>query len=148
VGEGRWHEALVLLHQTNNFPEFTGKLCPAPCESACVLGTRQEPVIIRTIESSIIERGFKEKWVKPQKPTHFSGKKVAVIGSGPAGLAAAQQLCRLGHSVSVYEKSEQPGGLLRYGIPKTRANGPRRCPIPNEYGSGKGYFCADSHSKL
>jgi len=117
VQQGRWQEALQRLHKTNNFPEFTGKLCPAPCESACVLGVNSSPVIIRGIESSIIDRGFNEGWVHPQKPQHHSGKTVAIVGSGPAGLAAAQQLVRLGHTVTVLEKSDRIGGLLRYGIP-------------------------------
>ncbi|MEO7162211.1 MAG: glutamate synthase subunit beta, partial [Bdellovibrionia bacterium] len=117
VHQGDWKEALNELHRTNNFPEFTGKLCPAPCESACVLGIDSEPVAIRSIESSIIDRGFQAGWVVPQITSQDSGKSVAVIGSGPAGLAAAQQLRRLGHHVTVFEKSDQIGGLLRYGIP-------------------------------
>jgi glutamate synthase (NADPH/NADH) small chain len=117
IADGRWKEALETLHATNNFPEFTGKLCPAPCESACVLGINDSSVSIRMLESSIISRGFEEGWVKPILPRERSGKKVAVVGSGPAGLAAAQQLVRLGYLVTVYEKSDQVGGLLRYGIP-------------------------------
>jgi glutamate synthase (NADPH/NADH) small chain len=105
------------LHATNNFPEFTGRICPAPCEAACVLGINQPPVTIKQIEKSIIERGFEEGWIRPEAPRHRSGKKVAVVGSGPAGLAAAQQLCRAGHAVTVYEKADRIGGLLRYGIP-------------------------------
>lgn len=112
-----WKEALTLLHATNNFPEFTGRLCPAPCESACVLGIIKPPVAIELIEKTIVERGFKEGWIQPAPPEHRSGKKVAVIGSGPAGLAAAQQLNRAGHWVTVYERDALPGGLLRYGIP-------------------------------
>ena len=114
---GAWREALDSLHATNNFPEFTGRLCPAPCESACVLGLIDEPVTIRHIEQAIVDRGFREDWVVPQPPEAESGKRVAVIGSGPAGLAAAQQLRRAGHAVTVFEKSNRIGGLLRYGIP-------------------------------
>ena len=117
VCQDQWKEALEELHSTNNFPEFTGKLCPAPCESACILGINSEPVTIRSIESSIIERGFQAGWVRPQIPSTISGQPVAVVGSGPAGLAAAQQLRRWGYSVTVFEKSDQLGGLLRYGIP-------------------------------
>lgn len=117
VHRGKWDEALAALHATNNFPEFTGKLCPAPCESACVLGINNDPVTIRVIESSIIDRGFSEGRVRPVLATRRTGKKIAVIGSGPAGLAAAQQLTRLGHEVTVFEKADRVGGLLRYGIP-------------------------------
>jgi glutamate synthase (NADPH/NADH) small chain len=117
VYRGRWKDALKVLHSTNNFPEFTGRLCPAPCESACVLGIIDDPVSIRVIEWNIIDKGFDEGWVTPVKPTVRTGKKVAVVGSGPAGLAAAQQLCRSGHSVTVFEKADRIGGLLRYGIP-------------------------------
>ena len=117
VYHDRWHEALDNLHSTNNFPEFTGRLCPAPCESACVLGINEPPVAIKAIERTIIDRGFQEGWVKPMPPKELSGRSSAVIGSGPAGLAVAQQLARMGHSVSVYEKSDRIGGLLRYGIP-------------------------------
>lgn len=118
VHQNQWKKALIALHSTNNFPEFTGKLCPAPCESSCVLGLTSDPVAIRTIESAIIERGFKEDWVKPQIAVRKTGKKIAIVGSGPSGLAAAQQLARSGHSVTVFEKSPLPGGLLRYGIPE------------------------------
>jgi glutamate synthase (NADPH/NADH) small chain len=118
VQRGRWQEALAALHATNNFPEFTGRLCPAPCESACVLGLIEQPVAIRNIEQAIADRGFREGWVVPQAPVAESGRRVAVIGSGPAGLAAAQQLRRLGHGVVVFEKSDRIGGLLRYGIPE------------------------------
>ena len=112
-----WKDALKILHSTNNFPEFTGRLCPAPCESACVLGLINPPVSIELIEKYIIERGFKEGWIHPIKPKKRTGKKIAVVGSGPAGLAAAQQLNRAGHLVTVYERDSRIGGLLRYGIP-------------------------------
>jgi glutamate synthase (NADPH/NADH) small chain len=117
VYRGRWQDALKALHATNNFPEFTGRLCPAPCESACVLGINADPVSIRVIEWNIIDRGFDEGWVQPVLPASKSGKSVAIIGSGPAGLAAAQQLVRAGHDVTLYEKADRIGGLLRYGIP-------------------------------
>ncbi len=117
VYRNEWQKALKILHATNNFPEFTGRLCPAPCESACVLGIIQPPVAIEMIEKYIVERGFKEGWIKPEPPAHRTGKKVAVIGSGPAGLAAAQQLNRAGHTVTVFERDSKIGGLLRYGIP-------------------------------
>ena len=113
----RWRDANKVLHSTNNFPEFTGRLCPAPCESACVLGIIDDPVTIREVEWNIVDRAFDEGWVEPILPNHQTGKKVAIVGSGPAGLAAAQQLCRMGHSVTVYEKDDRIGGLLRYGIP-------------------------------
>ena len=112
-----WKSALTILHSTNNFPEFTGRLCPAPCEEACVLGIVNPPVSIELIEKYIVERGFSEGWIKPQLPEFSSGKTVAVIGSGPAGLAAAQQLNRAGHKVTVFERDNKIGGLLRYGIP-------------------------------
>jgi len=117
VYRGRWKEALENLHSTNNFPEFTGRLCPAPCESACTLGIISPPVSIKGVERTIIDRGFEEGWVVPLPPQSKTGKKVAIVGSGPAGLACAQQLARAGHSVTVYEKSDRIGGLLRYGIP-------------------------------
>jgi len=117
VYKGEWQQACALLHSTNNFPEITGRVCPAPCESACTLSINDEPVLIRHIEFQIVERGFKEGWIKPLPAKQKTGKKVAVIGSGPAGLASAQQLARAGHSVIVFEKDEQIGGLLRYGIP-------------------------------
>ena len=117
VYKGRWREALRMLHATNNFPEFTGRICPAPCEAACVLGINDDPVTIKAIEQHIIDRGFEEGWVEPEPPRRRTGKRVAIIGSGPAGLAAAQQLNRAGHSVTVFEKHDRIGGLLRYGIP-------------------------------
>jgi glutamate synthase (NADPH) small chain len=113
-----WSAAIERLHATNNFPEFTGRLCPAPCESACVLGINSDPVTIERIEYEIVERAFTEGWVEPQVPRERTAKRVAVVGSGPAGLACAQQLVRAGHSVTVYERAEKPGGLLRYGIPE------------------------------
>ena len=113
----RWEEAAHILHGTNNFPEFTGRLCPAPCEEACVLGINEDPVTIENIEKNIAEEAFKNGWVKANPPKKRTGKKVAVIGSGPAGLATAQQLNRAGHQVTVFERDEKPGGLLRYGIP-------------------------------
>jgi glutamate synthase (NADPH/NADH) small chain len=106
-----------VLHSTNNFPEFTGRICPAPCEAACVLGINEPPVTIKVIEKTIIEHAFREGWIKPEPPKQRTGKRVAIVGSGPAGLAAAQQLARAGHWVTVFEKSDRVGGLLRYGIP-------------------------------
>ncbi|HEV2486373.1 MAG TPA: glutamate synthase subunit beta [Terracidiphilus sp.] len=117
VYNNRWEAAIRRLHSTNNFPEFTGRICPAPCEAACVLGINQPPVSIKLIERSIVERGWDEGWIHPEPPDHSTGKRVAVVGSGPAGLAAAQQLRRGGHSVTIYEKNDRIGGLLRYGIP-------------------------------
>jgi glutamate synthase (NADPH/NADH) small chain len=117
VFKGRWKEASRVLHSTNNFPEFTGRICPAPCEASCVLGINEPPVTIKVIERAIVDRAFEEGWITPEPPPARTGKRVAVIGSGPAGLAAAQQLCRAGHSVTVFEKADRVGGLLRYGIP-------------------------------
>ncbi|MCL4165738.1 UNVERIFIED_CONTAM: hypothetical protein GTU68_009376, partial [Idotea baltica] len=117
VHQGEWKKASWILHSTNNFPEFTGRLCPAPCEKSCVLGIIEEPVSIENIEKNIVERAFKEGWIKPQPPKHRTGKTIAVVGSGPAGLAAAQQLNRAGHTVTVFERDDEIGGLLRYGIP-------------------------------
>src|ERR1700758_446982 len=117
VYRGRWEEAVRRLHSTNNFPEFTGRICPAPCEAACVLGINAPPVSIKLIERSIVDRAWDEGWIRPEPPEQATGKRVAVVGSGPAGLAAAQQLRRAGHSVTVYEKADRIGGLLRYGIP-------------------------------
>ncbi len=117
IFKGLWKEALACLHSTNNFPEFTGRLCPAPCESACVLGIIDEPVSIKGLERSIIDYGFEQGWIQPLPPKEKTGKKIAIIGSGPAGLSCAQQLGRMGHSVTVYERENLLGGLLRYGIP-------------------------------
>jgi len=117
VYKNRWQEAIRRLHATNNFPEFTGRICPAPCEASCVLGINEPPVTIRQIEKSIIEHAWSAGWIRPEPPAVETEQRVAVIGSGPAGLAAAQQLRRAGHKVTVYEKNEKPGGLLRFGIP-------------------------------
>jgi glutamate synthase (NADPH) small chain len=117
VYRGYWREALDTLHSTNNFPEFTGRVCPAPCEAACTLNIVDQPVTIKTIECAIVDKGWEQGWMLPQIPTHRTGKRVAVVGSGPSGLACAQQLARAGHAVVVYEKSDRVGGLLRYGIP-------------------------------
>ncbi|MGB5417665.1 glutamate synthase subunit beta [Algibacter sp.] len=117
VHQGEWQKASWILHSTNNFPEFTGRLCPAPCEQSCVLGIIEDPVSIENIEKNIVERAFKEGWIKPQPPKTRTGKTIAVVGSGPAGLAAAQQLNRAGHIVTVFERDDEVGGLLRYGIP-------------------------------
>jgi glutamate synthase (NADPH) small chain len=117
VYRDRWRDAVRQLHATNNFPEFTGRICPAPCESACVLGINESPVTIKQIEKNIIERAFSEGWIRPEPPVTRTGKRVAIVGSGPSGLAAAQQLTRAGHWVTVFEKADRVGGLLRYGIP-------------------------------
>jgi glutamate synthase (NADPH) small chain len=117
VYRGEWKKALAVLHSTNNFPEFTGRVCPAPCEAACTLNVNDDPVGIKSVEHAIIDRGWLEGWVVPQLPKQKTGKRVAVVGSGPAGLAAAQQLARAGHDVTVFEKNDRIGGLLRYGIP-------------------------------
>jgi len=113
-----WREASERLHATNNFPEFTGRLCPAPCEAACVLGINADPVTIKQVEVEIVDRAFAEGWVVPVPPAERTGRRVAVVGSGPSGLAAAQQLTRAGHDVTVYERADRAGGLLRYGIPE------------------------------
>ncbi|CAM2962683.1 glutamate synthase subunit beta [Prescottella defluvii] len=118
IHKDRWREGIDRLHATNNFPEFTGRLCPAPCEASCVLGINQDAVTIKQVEVEIIDRAFDEGWVQPVRASHITGKKVAVVGSGPAGLAAAQQLTRAGHSVTVFEREDRIGGLLRYGIPE------------------------------
>ncbi len=117
VFANQWQNALTVLHSTNNFPEFTGRICPAPCEAACVVNFNGDAVGIKSIEHAIIDRGWAEGWVKPQVAAHKTGKKVAVVGAGPAGMAAAQQLARAGHAVTVFEKNDRVGGLLRYGIP-------------------------------
>jgi glutamate synthase (NADPH/NADH) small chain len=117
VYRDQWRTALINLHSTNNFPEFTGRICPAPCEAACTLNIDDNPVTIKTIECSIVDRGWQEGWIVPVPPQHKTGKRVAVVGSGPAGLACAQQLARAGHDVTLFEKADRAGGLLRYGIP-------------------------------
>jgi glutamate synthase (NADPH/NADH) small chain len=117
VYRDQWREALQTLHSTNNFPEFTGRVCPAPCEASCTLNIQDNPVTIKTIECQIVDRGWEEGWIQPCAPAKKTGKKIAVVGSGPAGLASAQQLARAGHSVTLFEKNDRIGGLLRYGIP-------------------------------
>ncbi len=120
VYRGRWREALDRLHKTNNFPEFTGRVCPAPCEGACVLGINEPAVAIKNIEAAIVDKGFEEGWIVPEPPEERTGKKIAIIGSGPAGLTAAQQLNRAGHTVTVFERDDRIGGLLTYGIPNMK----------------------------
>ncbi|MBH90271.1 MAG: glutamate synthase [Magnetovibrio sp.] len=122
VYSGDWYEASKVLHSTNNFPEFTGRICPAPCESACTLNLTDEPVTIKSIECAIVDRAWAEGWLEPQAPERLSGKRVAIVGAGPSGLACAQQLARAGHSVVVFEKNSKMGGLLRYGIPDFKLN--------------------------
>jgi glutamate synthase (NADPH/NADH) small chain len=117
VYQGNWQAALAVLHSTNNFPEFTGRICPAPCEAACTLNIDDNPVTIKTIECSIVDKGWEEGWIQPRIAAHKTGKRVAVVGSGPAGMAAAQQLARAGHDVELFEKNDRIGGLMRYGIP-------------------------------
>src|SRR6266540_1990019 len=120
VYRGLWKEALERLHKTNNFPEFTGRVCPAPCEGSCVLGITDPPVTIKNIECAIIDHGFEHGWVEAEPPQKRTGKKVAVVGSGPAGLCAAAQLNKAGHTVTVFERADRPGGLLMYGIPNMK----------------------------
>src|SRR5213595_1087483 len=117
VYRDQWRQALVTLHSTNNFPEFTGRICPAPCEASCTLNIDDNPVTIKTIECAIVDRGWQEGWIQSSPPARRTGKRVAVVGSGPAGMACAQQLARAGHSVTLFEKADRIGGLLRYGIP-------------------------------
>jgi len=124
VYQGRWQEACDILHATNNFPEVTGRVCPAPCETACTLNVNDQPVLIRHIEHQIVERGFQEDWIKPLPSAQKTGKRIAVVGSGPAGLAAAQQLARAGHEAVVFEKDDRAGGLMRYGIPDFKLEKP------------------------
>jgi NAD(P)H-dependent glutamate synthase small subunit len=148
VYRGRWREALDRLHKTNNFPEFTGRVCPAPCEGACVLGIIEPAVTIKNIECAIVDRGFEEGWIKPQPPRHRSGKSVAVIGSGPAGLAAAAQLNHAGHQVTVYERDDRIGGLLMYGIPNMKLDKrivERRIDLLREEGI---HFVTEAHVGL
>ena len=130
VYEGNWKAALETLHSTNNFPEFTGRICPAPCEASCTLNITDQPVTIKSIECAIIDRGWEENWILPKISQSKTGKKVAVIGSGPAGLACAQQLARVGHSVTLFEKNASLGGLLRYGtVSYTHLTLPTICSV-------------------
>jgi glutamate synthase (NADPH) small chain len=122
VYKGQWQEAISVLHSTNNFPEFTGRICPAPCEASCTLNIQDAPVTIRTIECAIVDHAWQEGWITPEVPEHRTDKKIAVVGSGPAGMAASQQLARAGHLVILFEKEDQIGGLLRYGIPDFKLN--------------------------
>jgi len=117
IYKGEWKQAIGVLHSTNNFPEFTGRICPAPCEASCTLNIDDSPVTIKTIECAIVDRAWKEGWIAPQVPPHKSGKRIAVVGSGPSGLACSQQLARVGHAVTLFEKNDRIGGLMRYGIP-------------------------------
>jgi glutamate synthase (NADPH/NADH) small chain len=117
VWKGEWQRAIKVLHSTNNFPEFTGRICPAPCQEACTLNLTDEPVTIKTIECAIVDKAWDNGWIKPQPAEHKTGKKVAIVGSGPAGMACAQQLARAGHDVTLFEKNDRIGGLMRYGIP-------------------------------
>ena len=130
VYNSRWKEAIERLHKTNNFPEFTGRTCPAPCEGSCVLGINHPPVTIKNIENAIVDRAWEEGWIVPEPPKSRSGKKVAIVGSGPAGLAAADQLNKAGHLVTVFERADRVGGLLQYGIPNmklSQGSGPASC---------------------
>lgn len=122
VYQGRWREALDRLLETNNFPEFTGRVCPAPCEGACVLGIIENPVTIKTMECTIIDKGWEMGWMVPRPPPKRTGKRVAIVGSGPAGLAAADQLNKAGHTVTVYERSDRVGGLMMYGVPNMKTD--------------------------
>ncbi|MHA1545348.1 MAG: FAD-dependent oxidoreductase, partial [Alphaproteobacteria bacterium] len=117
IYRGDWEQALHNLHSTNNFPEFTGRICPAPCEVACTLNLSEAPVTIKSIECAIVDRGWREGWVKPLPPAVKTGKKIAIVGAGPAGMACAQQLARAGHDVHLFDRQAKPGGLMRYGIP-------------------------------
>ena len=138
VYRGLWREALDRLHKTNNFPEFTGRVCPAPCEGSCVLGINEPPVTIKNIECAIIDKGFEEGWVVPEPPAVRTGKKVAVVGSGPAGLAAAAQLNKAGHWVTVFERADRIGGLLMYGIPNMKLDKTAGRPAPRRSHGGRG----------
>src|SRR5215472_13545813 len=117
VYRNQWQTAALNLHSTNNFPEVTGRVCPAPCEASCTLNIDDKPVTIKTIECAIVDRAWQEGWIRPHPPSHRTGKRVAIVGSGPAGMACAQQLARAGHTVTLFEKHDRIGGLLRYGIP-------------------------------